>query len=312
GLTVEILQGGTEIVPQTVLAEGKADFAVAWVPKALASREQGARITEVGQIFQRSGSWQVSFADAGIEKPADLRGRRVGTWGFGNEYELFAGITGAGLDPGADVTLVQQDFDVKALLSGAIDAGAAMSYNEYAQILEAVNPKTGKLYTSRDLSVIDWNEVGTAMLQDAIWASTSRLESDAAYRLTTTRFLEASMRGWAYCRDNAEECRDLVVAAGSQLGASHQLWQMNEVNKLIWPSPEGIGVVDEAAWARTVEIARGTRNAHGQTVLSGDPVGLAYTNEFTQAALANLRAADVDVTGESFEPVEVPLNAGGA
>ncbi|CUU57930.1 NitT/TauT family transport system substrate-binding protein [Parafrankia irregularis] len=312
GLAVEILQGGTEIVPQTVLAEGRADFAVAWVPKALASREQGARITEVGQIFQRSGSWQVSFADAGIEKPADLRGRRVGTWGFGNEYELFAGITGAGLDPGADVTLVQQDFDVKALLSGAIDAGAAMSYNEYAQILEAVNPKTGKLYTSRDLSVIDWNEVGTAMLQDAVWASTSRLESDAAYRLTTTRFLEASMRGWAYCRDNAEECRDLVVAAGSQLGASHQLWQMNEVNKLIWPSPEGIGVVDEAAWARTVEIARGTRNAHGQTVLRGDPVGLAYTNEFTQAALANLRAADVDVTGESFEPVEVPLNPGGA
>ena len=55
------------------------------------------------------------------------------------------------------------------------------------------------------------------------------------------------MRGWIYCRDNAEECRDLVVASGSQLGASHQLWMMNEVNKIIWPSENGIGIIDEQA-----------------------------------------------------------------
>src|SRR5688572_10474951 len=48
GLDVELLEGGVDIVPQTVLAQGKADYAVAWVPKALASREQGAGITDVG------------------------------------------------------------------------------------------------------------------------------------------------------------------------------------------------------------------------------------------------------------------------
>ena len=47
GLEVEILEGGVDIVPQTVLATGRADFAVSWVPKALASREQGAQITEI-------------------------------------------------------------------------------------------------------------------------------------------------------------------------------------------------------------------------------------------------------------------------
>src|SRR6266550_8307751 len=55
GLDVEILEGGVDIVPQTVLAQGNADFAIAWVPKALASREQGANITDIAQIFQRSG-----------------------------------------------------------------------------------------------------------------------------------------------------------------------------------------------------------------------------------------------------------------
>nr|WP_237669194.1 ABC transporter substrate-binding protein [Rhodococcus sp. BS-15] len=52
GLNVEILDGGTDIVPQTVLAQGQADYAVAWVPKALASREAGAGITDVARSIR--------------------------------------------------------------------------------------------------------------------------------------------------------------------------------------------------------------------------------------------------------------------
>ena len=310
GIDLEILEGAVDIVPQTVLAQGEADFAIAWVPKALASREQGAAITDVGQVFQRSGTLQVAFAEAGITSPQDLAGRSVGNWGFGNEFELFAGMTEAGLDPGADVTLVQQQFDMVALLNGEIDAAQAMTYNEYAQVLEAENPETGELYTEDDFSVINWNDVGTAMLQDAIWASTERLESDPEYEDLTTRFLTASFRGWIHCRDNPEECRDIVVGAGSQLGNSHQLWQMNEINKLIWPSPDGIGIIDQALWDQTVEVALNARNAEGATVLTAEPEGLAFTNDYAQAALDAL--ADEDTTGDSFEPITVTLEPGGA
>jgi NitT/TauT family transport system substrate-binding protein len=311
GLDVQILEGGVDIVPQTVLAQGQADFAIAWVPKALASREQGAAITDVAQIFQRSGTYQVSFADRGVRTPADLRAKRVGNWGFGNEFELFAGMTEAGLTPATDVTLVQQQFDMQALLSGEIDAAQAMSYNEYAQVLEATNPATGQLYQPSDFSVIDWNETGTAMLQDAIWASTDRLE-DPAYQDLTTRFIAGSLEGWAYCRDNVESCRDMVVAAGSTLGASHQLWQVNEVNKLIWPAQAGAGMIDEAAWAQTVKVARTAVNADGQTVLTRDPDPEAYTNTYVERALEQLRGEGIDVSGEGYAPTEVTLNPGGA
>src|SRR5918998_4855481 len=271
GLDVEILEGGVDIVPQTVLAQGQADYAIAWVPKALASREQGAGITDVAQVFQRSGTRQLSFANAGIAAAGDLRGKKVGNWGFGNEFELFAGMTGAGLTPASDVTLVQQQFDMQALLSGEIDAAQAMSYNEYAQVLEAPNPATGQLYQPSDFSVVNWNDVGTAMLQDAIWANTERL-SDPAYQDVTTRFIAGSLEGWAYCRDNPESCRDIVVKAGSKLGASHQLWQVNEINKLIWPSPAaGAGTIDPAAWDRTVQVALQAKNADGATVLTKQP-----------------------------------------
>ena len=73
---------------------------------------------------------------------------------------------------------------------------------------------------------------------------------------------------------------------------------MNEINKLIWPSPNGIGIVDKAAWDQTVTIAQSAKNAQGQTVLTKAPEGLAYTNEYVEKALAEL--GDVDTKGAEF------------
>lgn len=311
GLDVQILEGGVDIVPQTVLAQNNADYAISWVPKALASREQGAAITDVAQIFQRSGTLQVSFKEKNITTAVDLKGKKVGNWGFGNEFEIFAGLTKAGLDPAKDVTLVGQQFDMQALLKGDIDAGEAMTYNEYAQVLEATNPKTGSLHTPDDFNVISWEKEGVGMLQDAIWANTDKL-SDPAYQDQTVKFIKASLKGWAYCRDNPEKCRDLVVAKGSKLGASHQLWQVNEVNKLIWPAAAGAGLIDQTAWDQTVRLAQETKNAEGSTVLTKAPEGLAYTNDYVQKAIDQLKAENVDVTGSSFQPLTVTLNKGGA
>jgi NitT/TauT family transport system substrate-binding protein len=311
GLKVELLEGAVDIVPQTVLAQNKADFAVAWVPKALASREQGAQITDVGQFFARSGTYQVAFANKNIKSPADFKGKKVGNWGYGNEFELFAGMTKAGLSPGKDVTLVQQQFDMQALLKGDIDAAQAMSYNEYAQLLEATNPATGQLYKAEDFAIIDWKTVGTSMLQDAVWASTERLK-DAKYQDTTVKFLAGTIKGWAYCRDKPEECRDMVVAKGSKLGKSHQLWQMNEVNKLVWPQKSGIGFIEQADWDRTVDQSLTTKNQTGDTVLKKKPEGLAFTNEYIKKALDQAAGKGIEITGSSFSPLTVTLNPGGA
>jgi NitT/TauT family transport system substrate-binding protein len=310
-LNVEILEGGVDIVPQTVLADGGADFAIAWVPKALASREAGADIVDIAQVFQRSGTLQVSFKDKNITTPADFKGKKIGNWGFGNEYEIFAALTKEGLDPATDVTLVQQQFDMVALLNGDIDAAEAMTYNEYAQVLEAKNPATGELYTPDDFNVVSYEDVGVGMLQDAIWASGTRL-SDPAYKQTAIDFVAASLEGWAYCRDNVEECRDIVVSKGSKLGASHQLWQMNEINKLIWPADGGVGTIDTAAWDRTVKIAIETKNQEGSTVITKDPGAEAYTNEIVTAAQQQLADKGIDINGAGFQPITVTLNEGGA
>ena len=253
---------------------------------------------------------QVSFADAGITSAADFEGKIIGNWGFGNEYEVFAAIGQAGLDPATDVTLVGQQFDMVALLEGEIDAAEAMTYNEYAQVLETVNPDTGELYQPEDFNVINYEEEGVGMLQDAIWADAGRLADDAEYRDQAVRFVAASLQGWAYCRDNVEECATVVTEAGSTLGASHQQWMMNEVNKLIWPaSGDHIGLIDDAAWQQTVAISMDTPNLDGATVLTAAPDDGAYTNDIVTEATAMLDG--VDLVGSDFAPIEVTLNEGG-
>ena len=305
GLDVEILQGAVEIVPITVLDSGGADFAISWVPRGLVPREEGVNVTNIGQIFQRSATLQVAFADSGIESVEDLEGKKVGNWGFGNEFELLAGMRRNGIDPSSDVELVQQAFDMSALLNGDIDAAQAMIYNEYAQVLETINPDTGELYQPSDLNVINWNDVGTAMLQDAIWADADRLADDSDYRDTAVKFVQGSIMGWIWCRDNADACVEVVLDNAPTLGRSHQTWQLNEINALIWPSPDGIGVTDQDLWDQTIDVAV------SEGILQSAPTAGAFTNDIVNEALDNLRDDGVDVVGSGWQRRIVTLNEGG-
>ncbi|KZE93286.1 MULTISPECIES: ABC transporter substrate-binding protein [unclassified Agromyces] len=309
GLEVEIIPSGGDIVPQDALANGDVDYAIAWVPKVLGSIEQGANLTNIAQIFQRSGTLQVSWADSDISSVADFEGKKIGSWGFGNEWEIFAAMAAEGLDS-STVEIITQDFNMNAFLQGDIDAAQAMTYNEYAQLLETVDPDTGELYTPEDFNVISYEDTVGAMLQDAIWADTERLESDEEYQETTVAFLKAVIKGWAFARDNPEEASEITIAAGSGWGPSHELWMVNETNKLIWPAENGIGVIDEEAWNRTVEGALSAVNESGASPITEEPPASAWTNEYIERAIEEL-GDEVDTTGESFEPIEVTLNEGG-
>ncbi len=302
GLDVTILEGAVDIVPQQVVASGQAEFGLAWVPKALVSNEEGAGLVNIGQVFQRSGTLMVSWADSGIDSPEDWEGKRVGTWGFGNEFELTAAIELFGVTVDGD--LVQQPFDMSLLLNDQLDAAQAMTYNEYAQVLEATNPDTGELYTPADLLVVDFNDIGTAMLQDSVWANADWLAEEGNADIAE-RFLKASFRGWIFCRDNFDECVQIVLDNGPALGASHQAWQLNEINKLIWPSPGGIGIMDQTLWDQTVEIAT------SQGVIAAEPADGAYRTDLAAAAVVALEEDGLDTKGAGYTPTEVHLNPGG-
>ena len=303
GLDVELVTGGPNVANITVgCATNGPEFTLGWVPKALDAVETGqCDLVSIAQVFQRSGTLSVSWKESNITEPADFEGKKVGVWDFGNEHEVIAAARLAGLEVDTDFTKVIQDFNMKALLNKEIDVAEAMTYNEYAQVLEAKNPDTGALYKPEDLNVIDYNEVGTAMLQDAVFARKAWL-AQAGNEDLAVRFLRATFRGWMFCRDNPAKCVDHVLAAGTTLGKGHQAWQMNEVNPLIWPSPGGIGITDKALWDQTIEVA-----IEGK-VLDAAPAEGAYRNDLAERALKDLTG---DTKGAGFVKGTVEVTEGG-
>lgn len=303
GLDVELVTGGPNVANITVgCATSGPEFTLGWVPKALEAVETGqCDLVSIAQVFQRSGTLSVSWKDSNITSPADFKGKKVGVWDFGNKFEVTAGALKSGLTEGTDYTTVIQDFNMNALLNREIDVAEAMTYNEYAQMLEAKNPDTGQLYQASDLNVIDYNTVGTAMLQDAVFARKSWL-SQAGNEDIAVKFLRATFKGWMFCRDNAAKCVEHVLAAGTTLGKGHQDWQMNEVNPLIWPAPGGIGFTDKAAWDQTIQIALDGK------VLKAAPAEGAYRNDLVEKAWVGLEG---DKNGTGFTKGTVTVTEGG-
>ena len=305
GLDVTLKVGGPDITPEVVVASGGAEFGLDWLPNLLATREKGGKIVSIAQVFARSGMTELTWKDSGINTIAKMKGKKVGVWCCGNQPELFAALTKNGINPSSKsaVTIVNQPFTMDLFLQRKVDAAAAMTYNELAQVLENKNPKTGKLYKLSDLNVFKMASpaVGTGMLEDNIF-TTQKYLSDPSHSQTITNFLKASFQGWIYCRDHVSDCTNIVLKNGTALGHGHQLWQMNEINKLAWPNPSGIGLVPASALSATARIAK----TYG--VIKKSPSG-AWNYTWARKALAQLKGTDT--TGKNYKPITVKVTAGG-
>ena len=106
--------------------------------------------------------------------------------------------------------------------------------------------------------------------------------------------------------------RIVVDQGASTLGLTHQKWQMNEVNKLIWPAADGVGYINSDAWDRTVTVAQSAKNLDGATVLTKAPDADAYTNDIVTNAYALLDTLGVDTKGADYKPTTVTPTEGGA
>jgi NitT/TauT family transport system substrate-binding protein len=309
GLDVNLKVGGPTITPEQVVLGKQAEFGIDWVPSLLSFRDGGKKITQISQLFSKSGMTELTWKDSGITTIGKMRGKKVGVWCCGNENELYAALVKNGMDPTnkSDVTIVNQPFNMDLFLNRDVDAAAAMTYNELAQVLETKNAKTGKLYQLSDLNVISMENAskgaGTSMLEDEIFVRDDWIK-DKKNQAIAKKFLAASFKGWIYCRDHANACVNIVLKNGSTLKSGHQRWMMNEINALIWPSKLGIGITSPTAFSRTAKIAQQFK------VIKKAPSG-AYRVDLAKAAVAQLMAQGVDVYGKKWKKAKVKITEGG-
>ncbi len=267
-LDVTINPGGPDIAPETVIAGGGADVIVDWMGAALAAREKGTTLVNIAQPFKRSGLMMICPKETGIASEADLKGKTLGVWFFGNEYPFYAWMNKIGLKTEgdeADVTVLKQSFDIQPLIQGQADCISVMTYNEYGQALDAG-------YKPGDLTIFNYTDMGNDLLEDGLYVLEDDL-ADPAFFDKMVRFVKASMKGWEYALANPEEAAQIVVDNGGQ-DLQHQIYMMGEVAKL---TAGGNGVLDEAAYDRTAQAVL------DQKIIMNAPSG-AWTHDITDAA----------------------------
>lgn len=249
GIDIEILPGGSDIIPEQNVYNGAANIGVTWVSSLMTYQAQGYELQEVAQMFQKSGLLVASKKVTGINSPKDLAGKKVANWFGGNEYEVLALLSKYKLDKNKDLNLVQQDFTMDQLKEGSVDAASAMTYNELGLLLESGISKD-------DLNVINMNDEGVAMLEDCLFVNSEWASKNEDLMV---RFLRASIKGWKDACKDPEAAGKTVYDVDKSVSLDHQVYMAKEVAKLA--SPEGfdsakIGQIDMKAIKQTGDFLK--------------------------------------------------------
>ena len=272
GLNVTINPGGPDIGPMSVLAGGGADVAVDWMPSALAAREKGFANVNIAQPFKSSGMMLVCRKDRGVNSVADLKGKNLYVWYYGNEWLFLSWMNKLGLKPDQDISVFKQGWDILPLTQGDANCVSAMAYNEYWQVLaEGLKPE--------ELTVFRYEDEGVATLEDGLYVKEENL-SDPAFVDKMVRFVRASMKGWKYAENNQAEAAQIVVDnddSGAQT-VEHNTIQMGEIAKLTAGSN---GALSEDDFNRTVDSLM---TGGSDPVITKKPSG-AWSHAITDKAL---------------------------
>jgi NitT/TauT family transport system substrate-binding protein len=247
GIDINILPGGSDIIPEQQVSNGVADIGVTWTSSLMKYQEKGWDLKEVAQVFQKSAMLLVSKKSSNINSVADFKGKNIGSWFGGNEYELYALLGKYNLNKDKDIKLVQQDFTMNQLESGKVDVAQAMTYNEYGLLLEAG-------YTDATLNKIDVNDEGVAMLEDCLFSNSDWLSKNPDLM---AKFLKASIKGWQDACADPEAAGKIVYEKNKSVSLAHQTYMAKEVAKLVVPSgfdKTQIGYMDPAAIKQTADL----------------------------------------------------------
>src|SRR5262249_17935843 len=194
---VTINPGGPDVAPPQVIAGGGADVIIDWMPSALAAREKGVPIVNIAQPFKRSGLEITCRADTGIKKPADLKGKTIGVWFFGNEYPFLSWMSKLGFktdgSPGG-VKMIKQGFNVDPLLQKQAECISTMTYNEYWQVIDGG-------YKPSQLVVFKYEDEGRATLEHGPYLIGSK-RRDPAFLAQMPAFGRGWLRRWPHAGEH--------------------------------------------------------------------------------------------------------------
>jgi putative hydroxymethylpyrimidine transport system substrate-binding protein len=228
GLDVEIRQPPDPSAPIKQVAAGNVDLAISYEPEVFRARDLGLRVVSIAAIVQEPLTSIISLPKAKIRRPADLKGKTVGTAGIDYQtayLETILAEAGVNTDAAKERNV---GFNLTpALLTGKVDAvlGAFWNYEGTELRMKGKRPQ-----------IIRMDEAGVPSYDELVLvANADALERDGG---KLRAFIGALSRGTRDLREDPDEAIEGLLEANPDLDPELQRAVVKVTLPLFFP-PEG-------------------------------------------------------------------------
>jgi putative hydroxymethylpyrimidine transport system substrate-binding protein len=253
--------------PLKLLAAGRADLAISYEPELLLARDRGLKLVSVGAIVQRPLTSVIALPPAGVRRPADLQGKRVGTAGIPYQSAYLRTILDRARVSPSSVRQTDVGFNlVPALLSRKVDAilGGFWNYEGVQLAQQRRNPV-----------VIPVDRAGVPTYDELIVVAREQDARERGGRIR--RFMRALTAGYQAARRDPGLAVAQLVRANRDLDPRLQLASVRATLPAFFPTDarRPFGYQDPGQWA-----SYGAWMLRNQLIRQPPSTGRAFTNEF--------------------------------
>jgi putative hydroxymethylpyrimidine transport system substrate-binding protein len=241
GLDVQIRKPADPSVPIKQVAAGRVDLAVSYEPEVLRARDKGLHVVSVGALVQKPLTSIISLPKAGIRRPADLKGKTVGTAGIDYQAAYLQSVLGdAGVRP-QSVKVRNLGFGlVPGLVTKKVDAILGGFWN-YEGVELRLKHKKPRIIRIEKAGVPTYDELVLVANEDALDRDGPKLRA----------FIGALSRGTGELKRNPSGAIDGLLRANRDLDPRLQRASV-KVTLPLFSAPAGkpYGWQDPGAWER--------------------------------------------------------------
>ena len=240
GLNVKPRTPSDPAAPLKLLAAGEADLAISYEPELLLARDRGLKLVSVGAIVQKPLTSIIALAPERIRRPADLKGKKVGTAGIPYQAAYLKTILDeANVNPNS-VDEIDVGFNlVPAMLSKRVDATLGGFWNyEGVQLRQRHKAAT----------VIPVDKAGVPTYNELVVVA--RKQDLARNGAPVRQFMRALAAGYEAARRNPRKAVNQLVAANPDLDRKLQLASVKATLPVFFPanSRRPFGFQDPREW----------------------------------------------------------------
>ncbi len=271
GMEVELLKGEGSADAVRRMGTGVVDFAFADLGSLVLGRSRGLKVRALGIVLDKDPSVMISLKSSGIKTPKDLEGKSVGALTASALRDTWPPLAQLNnVDP-KKVNWVDMPSSayVASLMSKKVHAIAT-----YVTTLPGYETQAKRI--GEEVSVLYYADFGVDTYGVGLVTSEQMIVDKPEM---VRRFVQASMRGYAWSFENPDEAIRLFLKANPETSPERVRAEVRITADLMltpFAAREGIGHYDEKKVIQTRDLTLKPRNVDPAAMPAKD----IYTNEF--------------------------------